>query len=96
VIKQFGGLRIAGPEVKIILHHQHDINIIRGRLRRNVAAKQDHPLQPACGMRNAIDALQTCGDSLTLARAATEFFDNFLDRRSMDAFWELPKVIKVR
>jgi hypothetical protein len=73
-------------DVKIIAHHQDDINIIRVEFRGDIAAKEDQTFQFACGMSEMIDTPQACCNSLSLRCTAPELGNHLVYRGLMHTF----------
>src|SRR5262249_38140554 len=58
VVEQLLALFVTGIDIKIIAHHQDDINIIRVGLRGDIAAKEDQAFQLAHGTSETVDTPQ--------------------------------------
>src|SRR5438045_979794 len=57
---------LTGLDVKIIAHHQDDINIMRVGFRGDIAAKENQAFQFARGTSEMIDTPQACCHRLSL------------------------------
>jgi uncharacterized protein YwbE len=86
VVEQRLALFVTGMDVKIIAHHQDDINIIRVGLRSDIAAKEDQAFQLARGTSKMIDTPQACCHSLSLRCPAPELGHHLVYRGLMHPF----------
>src|SRR5262249_42542172 len=83
VVEQCLALFVTGIDIKIIAHHQDDINIIRVGLRGDIAAKEDQAFQLACGMSETVDTPQACCHSLPLRCPAAKLCHHLVYRGLM-------------
>jgi hypothetical protein len=86
VIEQGSALFVTGLHVKIIVHHQDDINIIRIGFCRAIAPKEDEAFQFACSTGQMIDTPQACRDRLSLCCPAPELCKHLVHCGLMHTF----------
>src|SRR2546426_2675280 len=86
VVEQLLALFVTGMDVKIIAHHQDDINIIRVGFRGDITPKEDQTFQFARGTGQLIDTPQACCDSLSLRCTTPELRQHLVHRGLMYTF----------
>jgi len=96
VIEQWSALFVTDLDVKIIAHHQDDINIIRVGFRSNIAPKEDETFQCACGTGQIIDTPQACCDRLSLRCPTPELRQHLVQRGLMHTCRSFSCMIELR
>jgi len=76
-------LLITGLQIEIISKNQHQVNVIRIELSRNIAPEDNQAFKFTRGLDEMIDAQQPCCHGLPLGSAAAESRDDFVHRRLM-------------
>ena len=86
MVEQYSGLFLAGVHIKIITHHQDDINVIGVGFGSDIAPKENKAFQFACGVGKLVDTPQAGCGSLSLRSAVPELSKNFVHRCLVHAF----------
>src|SRR5438093_1247731 len=96
MVEQRLSLLIALGHLKIVPHHQENVNGIGCGLGGNVAAEDDKTEQLSSGAGEFVDTHELDRDELALRRAVAEAGEYLIKRRLMDADGQISLRIKFR
>jgi len=86
VIEHDRGLWLTICRIKIVSHHEDDVNVIGRRFGRDVAPEDDEAFEFAGASRELVDAGQPSCHELALRRAVTEACQDLVQRRLVNTF----------
>src|SRR5206468_4049025 len=96
VIEKFSSLRVTKAEIEIVLHDEHDVNIIRLRFGRDKAAEDNHSCELARRFDKIIDMPQPHNHILPLSCSRREACEDFAKSGPIYSFGQVPFVIEGR